>query len=160
MWKPKVNISRFSASQSGVQKALHITQPLQPFNQYNTLSTLAYSIHSAHPLTAHTHKHTHTPPAGVKSHALNYCTFTPGKKPRANCLRLDQTTVWINCLSLSYFLFFNVSVRAFLIFICSLSPSVLPSFITFLFPLFLLLVRPVLSLHWHLVPRLFLFILV
>lgn len=80
--------------------------------------------------------HTHTPPVGVKSHALNYCTFTPGKKPRANCLRLDQTTVWINCLTLSYFLFFYVSIRAFFIFICSLSPSVLPSFIMFLFPLF------------------------
>jgi len=99
--------------------------------------------------TAHTH--THTPLTGVKSHALNYYTCTPGKKPRANCLRLDQTTVWINCLPLSYFLFFNVSVRAFLIFICSLSLSVLPSFIMFLFSLFLQLVRPVLSLHWHLV---------
>ncbi len=42
--------------------------------------------------TAHTH--THTPLTGVKVRmALNYYTCTPGKKPRANCLRLDQTTV-------------------------------------------------------------------
>jgi len=34
--------------------------------------------------------HTHTfPQADIKSHALNYFTFTPGKKPRANCLRPD-----------------------------------------------------------------------
>jgi len=90
-------------------------------------------MHTLWPQHTHRQTHTHTfSPADVKSHALNYCTFMPGKKPRANCLRPDQTTVWINCLSLSHFLFFYLS-ELFFIFICSLSTSVLPSFITFLF---------------------------